>query len=235
MSLNNTQSSDKEPGRAIAAFHLHLQCPVLTLFLNIAYKTSWLGIKAEFLDKYCNLTKLNNDPRYILESAAFHQLSLGSTHPTEEFHSIIFDKGHMLGKSECDLIFPNSFKDFRTSYHLSFAPDKYLHSEKYLIRKRLVRLMVIALTPPLIMLDPVKPPRNDQPRDRSRGIKRTCYSYQAPAHTKSACNWTGVGSITHVKCQLCFQFGHVAQNCKTLTSSNDPSQLCNSSGYTARD
>lgn len=234
--LSNISS---DSGRAVAAFHLHLQGPALTWFQNIPDKSSWQVVKQAFLAEYCDLTKLNNDPRYISESAAFDHLSLNPTQPIEEFHSVIFDKGNLLGKSERDLIFkfiqglPHQLAFFVRAGQVSSFREA-LHSAKigeaHGYRSHTTTYNVGSVTP-----QPVKPPRtNHQPWDRSGGNKRTCFLCQGQGHIKSACNWTGVGSITQAKCQLCFQSGHIAVNCKTLVSSNETCQLCNTSGHTAR-
>ena len=87
---------DTDPGRAVAAFHLHLQGPARTWFNNISDRSSWDTVESHFQTEYCDLTKVCNDSRYISESAAFENLRLGPSQPIEEFHSVIFEKGNIL-------------------------------------------------------------------------------------------------------------------------------------------
>ena len=57
-------------------------------------------MKIEFSKEFSN----TSDPIYISESALFDKLTLGPQQPIEEFHSLVSEKGHQLGKPERDII-----------------------------------------------------------------------------------------------------------------------------------
>ena len=90
-------------GRAVAAFHLHLQGPALVWFnaLPSTSKLSWPPIENLFRAEYCDTL---NSPALIAEEAAYNNLNLNSSQPIEEFHSVVLEKGRKLGKSEQAMI-----------------------------------------------------------------------------------------------------------------------------------
>ncbi|PJE77818.1 hypothetical protein CI610_03253 [invertebrate metagenome] len=52
-----------------------------------------------------------------------------------------------------------------------------------------------------------------------------CHSCRAEGHMRRDCNWNGVGeSLSFLKCQLCFQFGHPALSCRLLAQHPPPNQ-----------
>lgn len=88
----------------MAAFHLHLSGPALVWYsqLSDVTKLSCTSIEADFRNQYISLSAL--DPSLIMESALFDSLQLSATQQLEDFHSLIWEKGHKLEKPERDMI-----------------------------------------------------------------------------------------------------------------------------------
>lgn len=61
---------------------------------------------------------------------------------------------------------------------------------------------------------PTSRPRTGRDRDLS-----TCHACGGPGHLKRSCNWTGHGSPkSQAKCQICFQTGHTAAECRMFAT-----------------
>jgi hypothetical protein len=68
--------------------------------MTLTDKYSWEAVKIEFSKEFSNIS----DPIYISESALFVKLTLDPQQQIEEFHSLVNEKGHQLGKPERDII-----------------------------------------------------------------------------------------------------------------------------------
>uniref|UniRef100_A0A8W8LP91 CCHC-type domain-containing protein n=1 Tax=Magallana gigas TaxID=29159 RepID=A0A8W8LP91_MAGGI len=61
---------------------------------------------------------------------------------------------------------------------------------------------------------PTSRPRTGRDRDLS-----TCHACGGAGHLKRSCNWTGHGSPkSQAKCQICFQTGHTAAECRPFAT-----------------
>lgn len=233
--------------RRVAAFHLHLSGPALIWFnsLEIPVKRTWFALKNAFTEQYAKQGMF--DPDMVAESAVFEALRLASSQPLEDFHSKIMEKGSRLQKPERDLItkFVNELPDqlaffVRTASVKSFkdALQQAKLGEAYGYRSLSATAPMVAAVQPAESntnqghnqhlfsmlrdishrLEKLEAPTSRPRTGRDRDLP-TCHACGGAGHLKRSCNWTGHGSPkSQAKCQICFQTGHTAAECRLFAT-----------------
>lgn len=243
-----TFNSIFDDARRIAAFHLHLEGPAKIWYnsLDANIKRSWINLYQHFVNQYANLNVF--DPAMIVEAEVFESLTLMPHQQIEDFHSKILEKGTKLQKSQRDMIsrFVNglpkhlaffvrtknltSLNDALTSAKLGEAYG-YRDENPVVASSRATKTTprqdnpqadsrIDELTERVTQLETGRTDRRSRyTNNRTSSRPVTCYKCSGENHVEKRCNWNGTGKKSpKSQCQLCFQFGHGAMNCRRYQS-----------------
>jgi hypothetical protein len=182
-----------------------------------------------------------------------NSLWVHNSQPIEEFHSLVSEKGHQLGKPERDIIskfiqgLPDQLAFFvrasrTTSYRDALHSAKIGEAHGY----RTVHYSSFAYAKNDLVTNALHVPaapssNNGQSKPRPRTPRGSCYKCLGRGHFQNTCNWNGFDKADgEIQCQLCDQNGHNAKCCiknpcaKRTTNSSSTCQLCGIDGHTAK-
>ena len=89
---------EDDDSKILAAFHLHLQGPVLTWYNGLTSGLNWTAVKERFTAKYVKFDW--EHPSVIIENQLFNNMKLHPGQEIEDFYCKVIEKGELLSKPE---------------------------------------------------------------------------------------------------------------------------------------
>ena len=236
--------------RKVAAFHLHLAGPALSWFngLDNATKGSWILVERQFAEKYVTLGHAS--PTIMYETEIFNSITLQPTQSIEDFYSTLSEKGQTLGKADHEVmarfisalpeklaffVRAGSPKDaasalsaakmgescgYRSHSQDGASPTVAAVRDGKQSEVAELREQVANLT--LLVQSIAGQGNAGVTSSRRTGTTSRFFFCQGEGHLRRECNSTGEKSDPSIQCQVCFQMGHPALQCRRFTSVPPP-------------